>query len=99
MKTASFAAQSGAAFQINGVAVNPAELTVGRDKDAVRVEPKVMALLSILATKSNVQVNREYLIDTIWQDGLGSDESLTRLVYQLRRAFKSFPKLENTIKT
>ncbi len=94
-----FPTQMVGSFQINGVVIKPAEMTLECHGEIVRVEPKVMALLTIISVKSNVQVSRQYLMDTIWKDGVGSDESLTRLVYLLRRAFKSFPALENTVKT
>ena len=90
---------SAIAFSVNGVQIDPSERKLWDGERDTRIEPKVMTLLIILAAKSNVLVSREYLMLGIWQDGGGSDESLTRLVYQLRRAFKLFPSLEGTIKT
>ena len=90
---------SATAFSVNGVQIDPAERKLKDGERDTRVEPKVMTLLIILAAKSNVLVSREYLMLGIWRDGGGSDQSLTRLVYQLRRAFKLFPSLEGTIKT
>ena len=58
-----------------------------------------MALLVILATHPHELVRRDQLLEHIWPDGLGGDESLTRLAYQLRRAFRSFPQLAQSIVT
>lgn len=86
-------------FFVNDVAVDIANHCLGHLPLTVRVEPKVMALLVILAIHPHELVRRDQLLEHIWPDGLGGDESLTRLVYQLRRAFRSFPQLAKSIVT
>ena len=86
-------------FLVNGIAVSTTDHCIGNEPQTVRLEPKVMALLVALASHPHELVRREQLLEHIWQDGLGGDESLTRLVYQLRRAFRSFPQLAQTILT
>jgi len=86
-------------FFLNGTVISIADHCIGSVLEAVRVEPKVMALLVALSAQPHQLVRREELLEHIWPDGLGGDESLTRLVYQLRRAFRSFPQLANAIVT
>ncbi|ASK87334.1 winged helix-turn-helix domain-containing protein [Sphingorhabdus sp. SMR4y] len=86
-------------FLINNIGVRTASHIIGDGDNAVRVEPKVMTLLQLLSRSPNRIVSRDALLEEIWPDGLGGDESLTRLIYQLRRACRSFPALENVITT
>ena len=86
-------------FFINAIAVDIANQCLGSGPQMVRLEPKVMALLVTLARHPHQLVRRDQLLEHIWPDGLGGDESLTRLVYQLRRAFRSFPQLAEAIAT
>ena len=86
-------------FFVNGIAIDITNHCLGSVPKTTRVEPKVMALLVTLATNPHKLVRREQLLERIWPNGLGGDESLTRLVYQLRRAFRSFPELDQSIVT
>ncbi len=86
-------------FFINDIAANKHDHSLSSHDRIERVEPKVMALLVRLAASPRQPLNRNDLLEAIWPEGDGSDESLTRLVYQLRQAFKSFPSLAGAIKT
>ena len=86
-------------YLVNDVTVCAASHTLEDGDTIVRVEPKVMALLQLLCSAPNQTVSRDILLEKIWPDGLGGDESLTRLAYQLRRACKSFPALQDVITT
>ncbi|MGB5483720.1 winged helix-turn-helix domain-containing tetratricopeptide repeat protein [Parasphingorhabdus sp.] len=86
-------------FFVNDIAANKFDHSLSLDDQVEHVEPKVMDLLVQLAAAPRQPVNRSDLLDAIWPDGGGGDESLTRLVYQLRRAFKSFPSFAGAIKT
>ncbi len=86
-------------FFVNDIAVDAANHCLGSLPQTIRVEPKVMALLVALATHPHELVRRNQLMEHIWPDGRGGDESLTRLVYQLRRAFRYFSQLAKAIVT
>lgn len=88
-----------AQFLINEVAVDIDNNCLGSGSETIRLEPKVMALLVALAARPHQLVRRDQLLEQIWQDGFGGDESLTRLAYQLRRAFRPFPDLAESIVT
>lgn len=53
----------------------------------IHVEPKVMDVLRLLAGRQGEVVARGELIETIWQVEYGADESLTRAISHLRKAF------------
>ena len=56
--------------------------------DGERVlEPKMMDLLCVLAERQGEVVSREELIDLVWGRSFGSDESLTRAISHVRKAF------------
>jgi TolB-like protein/DNA-binding winged helix-turn-helix (wHTH) protein len=51
------------------------------------LEPKVMAVLVLLARHAGKVVSRQKLIDAVWGTFYGGDESLTRAISLLRKAF------------
>lgn len=79
-------APDGDAFFISGVLVEPGELRLNIGDEGVRLEPKVMAVLEALAERPGRTWKREDLIDRVWSGSEGGDESLTRAIYQLRKA-------------
>src|SRR5882757_6892986 len=50
------------------------------------VEPKIMAVLCVLAGEPDRVFTRAELIDTVWGAEFGADESLTRAISHLRKA-------------
>ena len=51
------------------------------------MEPKVMNLLQALIDNAGEVVSRQDLLDQVWAENFGGDESLSRAVSLLRRAF------------
>ena len=74
-----------APFSINSVVVAPEDLSLKIGEEEVRLEPKVMAVLEVLAERPGRTWKREDLIDRVWGKGEAGDESLTRAIYQLRK--------------
>lgn len=56
---------------------------IGPDK-SVRVGPKILEVLLILAENANEVVTREAILDRVWPGVFGADESLTRCISELR---------------
>ena len=54
----------------------------------VRLEPKVMEVLCVLAEAPNEVISRDSLLNLVWRDAYASDECLTRTISMLRRAFR-----------
>jgi DNA-binding winged helix-turn-helix (wHTH) protein/TolB-like protein len=61
-------------------------MIAGPDGEAA-LEPKIMDVLCLLAAHPGEVLSREIIIDTIWGHSFGADESLTRAISQLRKAF------------
>lgn len=66
--------------------VTPALNQLATDSQAVRLEPKAMAVLVCLAERPGQVVSRETLLSAVWPDVVVTDESLTQVVIKLRKA-------------
>jgi DNA-binding winged helix-turn-helix (wHTH) protein len=64
--------------------VDPREGTVAGPGGAVRLEPKVMEVLSALSSHSGRVVSRDELLDTVWPNVIVTEHTLSRCIYQLR---------------
>lgn len=67
--------------------------------DAVTVEPKVMAVLRMLADHAGEVVSREALIADIWDVRYGGDERLSRAISILRHALDDSAGKQSCIET
>jgi len=79
--------------------VDPASLSLHNAAKQTTVEPKVMVLLQVLAERPLETWQRQDILDRIWPNCDGGDESLTRLVYLLRKAFNQVNVEGKLIKT
>lgn len=59
---------------------------INRDQQEKHIEPKVMQVLVLLVKNYGSVVTREELFKHIWGNHHVVDESLTRTIYQLRKA-------------
>ena len=59
---------------------------LGRAGATVRVEPKAMEVLMVLADQAGRAVSREHLLATVWPGVVVGDEVLTQSIIKLRRA-------------
>ena len=73
-------------FQIADVRVWPERNCVRVNGREVHLEPKVMALLLILAKRPDEVVSRQELLDEVWTRTVVGEEVLTRCVSELRAA-------------
>ena len=89
-KSPEYNASPVAPFRMNDVLADPEDLSLTVEETAIRLEPKVMAVLVALAERPGRTWKREDLVDRVWADGLGGDESLTRSIYILRKALSRF---------
>jgi len=74
-------------IRIGDARVDFATLSIVGQGGRVSVEPKVMDLLQVLVEHAGTVVTRAELLDRVWSETTGSDESLSRAVSLLRRAF------------
>jgi DNA-binding winged helix-turn-helix (wHTH) protein/TolB-like protein/Flp pilus assembly protein TadD len=74
--------QVGASHQIE-----PSLNSVSGPAGTLRLEPKVMQVLVLLAAHPGQVVTKERLIQTVWPDAFVTDDVLTRAISELRRVF------------
>lgn len=86
-------------FVVNGVHAEPSALRLSSAQSKTIVEPKVMELLVVLAKQPGKLRLRAELLEEIWSNGFGSDESLSRLISLLRRALRMDHGLDGVVVT
>lgn len=64
--------------------VDTREGTVAGPLGSVRLEPKVMDVLSVLASHPGRVVSRDELLDAVWPNVVVTEHTLSRCIYQLR---------------
>lgn len=64
-----------------------------------QIEPRVMTALVYLAHRSNQVVSRTELFEAIWGETVVNEESLTRVIWELRTLFGDDPKTPHYIET
>ncbi|HET6565099.1 MAG TPA: winged helix-turn-helix domain-containing protein, partial [Xanthomonadales bacterium] len=92
---------SGAVFRLQDLEFDPTTGQVNGPAGQVRLEPRVMALLQMLASTPGVLVSRAELLREIWPGNGVYDEALTQCIYQLRQQLSEAggEKCRNLIKT
>ncbi|MFM9852474.1 MAG: winged helix-turn-helix domain-containing tetratricopeptide repeat protein [Sphingomonadaceae bacterium] len=86
-------------FGLGTCAVLPGRNVITLGGETISLEPKVMDVCCLLASRGGEVVSRDYLIDQIWGVKFGSDESLTRAIYILRRALSHASGHDSPIET
>ena len=86
-------------FHVNDALVEPDALRIGGELLDCEVEPKVMALLVALSERAGELCTRDELLARIWAGTSASDESLTRIVYLLRKALKHVGESSGMVRT
>ena len=79
-----------------------AELTtneLGRAGETVRIEPKAMEVLRVLADRAGAVVGRDELLSAVWPGVIVGDEALTQSIIKLRRALGDDPRSPSYIET
>jgi DNA-binding winged helix-turn-helix (wHTH) protein/TolB-like protein len=87
-------------FRLRDRLVTPARNAIQGPDDETGIEPKIMAVLCVLAGEPGRVFTRAELIDTVWGAEFGADESLTRAISHLRKALgdtRSEPAVIETI--
>ena len=67
-----------------GFTLDEREGTVTGPGGLLRLEPKVMEVLALLARHQGRVVSRQELLDTIWPDVVVTEYTLNRCIYRLR---------------
>lgn len=78
---------------------DPATNQLRRGDEVVKVEPRSMDLLMLLARRAGEVVGREELLSTVWPGVVVGDEALTQGITKLRRALGDDPRVPTYIET
>jgi DNA-binding winged helix-turn-helix (wHTH) protein/Tol biopolymer transport system component len=79
--------------------VEPERGRLTRDRDVVRLEPRVMQVLTYLAARPGEVVSRSSLLKAIWPEGEIHETNLTSAISDLRRVFEDAPDKPRYIET
>lgn len=77
-----------ACFRVGDYSIEPARNLVRGPDGETALQPKIMDVLCALAARQGEVLSRTELIDSIWGVEFGADESLTRAISHLRKAFQ-----------
>jgi len=86
-------------LQIGEWWADPATNELGRASETLRVEPKAMEVLMVLAGRPGGVVSREELLSLVWPGVVVGDEALTQSIIKLRRALGDNPRSPVYIET
>lgn len=86
-------------MRVGGWSVNPGLNQIRRGDEVIRLEPKVMEVLTFLVSRPGETVNREDLLAALWPGVVVGDDSLTQSVIKLRKALGDDPKKPTYIET
>jgi DNA-binding winged helix-turn-helix (wHTH) protein/TolB-like protein/Flp pilus assembly protein TadD len=86
-------------LQIGEWWADPATNELGRASETLRIEPKAMEVLMVLAGRPGGAVSREDLLSLVWPGVVVGDEALTQSIIKLRKALGDNPRSPAYIET
>jgi len=78
-------------LRVGGWMVEPALNELSSAGRVVKLEPKAMSVLMVLADRPGQVVSREALLSAVWPGVVVGDDSLTQVVIKLRKALGDVP--------
>jgi len=76
---------TGQAFELGDCRIDPQRRIIFGPSGKTIIEPKIMAVLIMLADRPGEVITRKEFIETIWAEEFSGDESLTRAISRLRK--------------
>ncbi len=73
-------------FFVGDRLVDPRSNSIIRGKEPIRIEPKAMRVLTLLASNAAQVVTREELEDVVWANMIVGPDALTNTIIKLRHA-------------
>lgn len=86
-------------FQVADWQVHPSLNQLQRGGERTHLEPRLMYVLTCLASRPGAVISREQLLRTVWGDTIVCEEALTRAISDLRHAFGDDPQRPCFIET
>lgn len=88
-----------ASFFIGNFEVQASTNVITYKGETIALEPQIIRVMQCLSGYGDNVAWREDILDIAWPDGSGTDESLTRAISLLRKAFKRLGATAEVIKT
>ncbi|BCO23416.1 hypothetical protein KUC14_22850 [Alteromonas sp. KC14] len=76
-------------FELNGFTFNRVENTIEKSGAVVKLTNKVSEVLALLLNANDGVVTRDKLLEEVWPQRFGADESLSRVISDLRKKLES----------
>jgi DNA-binding winged helix-turn-helix (wHTH) protein/tetratricopeptide (TPR) repeat protein len=86
-------------FRIGPWTIEPKLNTISGGGRTLRLEPKVMQVLVLLAQHSHELVTKKQLMSAVWPDTFVTEDVLTRAISELRKAFGDDSRQSRVIQT
>jgi DNA-binding winged helix-turn-helix (wHTH) protein len=86
-------------FMLGNLQVDPAANEIREGERTITVRRKVMEALTLLAANADRVVTKEELLDELWQAQPASEESVTQIISELRRALGDSDRPQRLIQT
>src|SRR2546422_5482655 len=91
--------QNSSVFLFDDVRVEPSTFRVFKAGDAVSLEPKAVSLLLFLIENRGRLIEKDEILDTIWEGTNVTENALAREIGKLRKALGDDPKAARYIQT
>ena len=86
-------------FKLGDSIVRPQRRIIERSGNCLHIKPKPMSVLECLVAANGATVSRNELFNRIWPGGEVSDDTLTKCVVELRKAFHDTAQASGVIET
>lgn len=86
-------------FRLGACIVRPQRRIIERGGESIHVKPKAMAVFECLLAAGGEPVSRTELFDKVWPGGEVTDDTLTKCIVELRRAFGDSARESRVIET
>src|SRR5690349_4999543 len=86
-------------FRLGPWLLEPSRNSITRDGKTIRLEPRVVEVVSYLAQHPGETVSKEQLIQAVWGGTFVTDDVLTRSISELRKALDDDPTEPRVIET
>lgn len=77
-------------FELGGVKVQPADLSVGKGDQRRELQPRIMKVLVALARSQSEVISRDRLVEMCWEGRIVGDDAINRCVLSLRQLSQEF---------
>ncbi len=86
-------------FRLGDWIVRPQRRIIERGDKSIHIKPKSMAVFECLVAAEGAPVSRNELFDAVWPGGEVSDDTLTKCVVEMRKAFGDTARDHRVIET